>query len=370
MKTIDKIRKARAGLVLDHPFFGSLALRQEIIIDDESDTAWTDGSTIGFNSHFVDSIPIDQLKTVIAHEVLHIGLSHHARRQNRDPKKWNSSCDYAVNNLLIDSKFSFPPGALIGFPGMSAEEIYSKIPEPPENTGNDPGKMGEVRDAKGKNGNASPAEMAAAEAEAKATVAQAAQQAKAMGKLSESLKRFVDEMLAPKVDWREVLKIFVNQSSKNDYSWTPPNRRYIYKNIYLPSLRSNELGEIVVAVDTSGSVSSRELNEFSAELTAIIEETPATVTVIYCDSKIKNVESFQRDDLPIVLKPSGGGGTNFIPPFDYVSENQMIPSCLIYLTDGECNRFPDEPDYPVIWAITQKIKFSPPFGETIIIKDI
>lgn len=367
MDTIDKIRKARAGLVLDHPFFGALALRQQIQIDPDCDTAWTDGSTMGFNPDFIGGLPIDQLKSVIAHEVLHVGLAHHARRQEREHKKWNAAADYAVNGLLIDSKFSLPAGALIGFQGLTAEAIYNKIPTPPENQGNDPGKMGEVRDAPGKNGKPSPAEAAAAEAEAKATLAQAAQQARAMGKLPASIARLVEEMLQPKVDWREILKRFINQSAKNDYSWTPPNRRYVYKNIYLPSLRNQETGEIVVAVDTSGSVSSSQINEFAAELTSIVEETPSTVKVIYCDSKIKNTEVFNRDDLPIILNPSGGGGTSFVPPFEHVDESELSPACLIYLTDGECSRFPDEPNYPVLWALTQKINFDPPFGESIVI---
>lgn len=369
MDTMDKIRKARAGLVLDHPFFGSLALRQQIKIDPDCQTAWTDGLTMGFNPDFIDQLPIDQLKSIVAHEVLHVGLAHHARRQERDPKKWNAAADYTVNNLLVESRFSLPGSALIGFQGLTAEAIYNKIPTPPDNKGDDPGKMGEVRDAPGKNGKPSPAEAAAAEAEAKATLAQAAQQAKAMGRLPSSIARLVEELLQPKVDWREILKRFINQSAKNDYAWTPPNRRYIYKNIYLPSLRNQEIGEIVIAVDTSGSVSAAQINEFAAELTAIVEETPATVTVIYCDSKIKNTETFNRDDLPIVLNPQGGGGTNFIPPFEHVEESEIQPACLIYLTDGECSRFPKEPPYPVLWGLTQKINLNPPFGESIVIGD-
>jgi predicted metal-dependent peptidase len=304
---------------------------------------------------------------------MHIAAAHHARRQNREHQKWNMAGDYAINGILKNAGFNLPPGALTGYPGECSEAIYSKLPTPPPgkdgNADPDPGKCGEVRDAPGKDGKpASPAELAQAEAEAKTAIAQASQQAKAMGKLPGDLARLVGEILQPKIDWRDVLRRFVTQTAKNDYSWTPPNRRYIHQGIYLPSLKNQELGEIVVAIDTSGSVSSHQINEFSSELTAIVEETPATFTVIYCDSAIRNIETFTRDDLPITLNPVGGGGTSFIPPFEHVSENGIDPACLIYLTDGDCYYFPDnEPDYPVLWALTQKPTFDFPFGDQIII---
>ena len=139
--------------------------------------------------------------------------------------------------------------------------------------------------------------------------------------------------------------------------------------LYLPGLKSEELPPIVVAVDTSGSVRPSELAEFAAEITAILEEHPSTTCqVIYCDHKVTNVEEFTSDDLPLTLHPKGGGGTEFKPVFDWVAEHDIIPSCLIYLTDMQVSRFPDAPEYPVLWVRTDKRGIKAPFGEEVDLK--
>jgi len=112
------------------------------------------------------------------------------------------------------------------------------------------------------------------------------------------------------------------------------------------------------------------LNQFASELTAILDEYPPEVmTVIYCDTKIAGVQEFHKEDLPLKLEAKGGGGTNFQPPFEWVEEQGIEPVCFIYLTDMECNRFPEEyPEYPVMWVATQEPPSyygTPPFGEVI-----
>jgi predicted metal-dependent peptidase len=391
MNANEKMVKARTGMVLNQPFFASLALRLRLKEDESCETLWTDGHTLGFNPKFVDGLPLDQVKGIIAHEVMHLACAHHTRRGERDQKKWNVAGDYAINQILEDSKIELPEGHLIdpAFIGMASEQIYGRIPDPPPRTspgsgdpnggqgpdqnhgqgqepGNqDPGKCGEVRDAKGPQGqDLSPAEKTQEEQNWKIATAQAATQAKAMGDLPGGIARMVGEIMAPHVDWREVLRRFVDQSARNDYTWTRPNRRYLHAGLYLPALYSETLPPIVIAVDTSGSIDSEMLDRFASEMTAILQEHKTSCNVLYCDTEIAGVESFTSEDLPLKLNPQGGGGTDFRPPFAWVDKQGITPACLIYLTDMFCHRFPDPPDYPVLWAKTEDYGEAP-FGEEV-----
>lgn len=364
----EKITKARAGLVLDSPFFGSLALRQTLKDDPSCKTLWTNGRTIGYNPSFVHGLTLAEVKGALAHEVLHIAAAHHARRQNRKPEKWNVAADYAINDILTGAGFVLPKGALTGYgTNQEAESIYNYLPDPPQDQGAgdpDPGGCGEVRDATAPDGQeAGPGDLKQAEAEARVAVSQAAQAAKKCGKLPAGLERLIDTILNPQVPWREVLRRFIDQASRNDYTWTRPSTRYLASGLYLPSLYNQEIRPLAVAVDTSGSIDQETINQFAAELSAIIEETKTTATVIYCDSKVKNVETFDPASLPLTLHPIGGGGTDFRPPFAEVDKLGLEPSCLVYLTDGECYSFPDAPEYPVLWATIGNRFFTPPFGE-------
>ncbi len=233
----------------------------------------------------------------------------------------------------------------------------------------DPGKAGEVRDAPPPEGGSAagddPAEM---ENEIKIALARAAQQARAMGDLPAGLARLIDRILSPKLDWQSLLSRFINAAVRHDYAWTPPNRRYLHQGLYLPTMRSNDLPEVVVAVDTSGSVSPAELDQFAAELSAILEYGATTVHLLYCDMQVVRAETVQRQDLPLKLVPKGGGGTDFRPTFDWVAKQTVLPCCLIYLTDLECNRFPEMPTYPVLWARIGDSNIQPPFGEVVDIR--
>ena len=385
-----KLQKARAGLVFDNPFFGSLALRLKLKEDPTCETGWTDGVTLGYNPEWIDGLTLDQTKGFQAHEVMHNALLHHTREGSRNHEKWNKAADYAINPILLDAGFQLPKGHLFNpqYKGIDAEAIYAMIPDSPggggsggrgglrgpgsgdgKGKGSDPGGCGEVRKAPGKDGGKpTPADIAQQEQEQKIATAQAAQVAKKAGKLPGGLERWVDEILNPKLDWREILRRFVDQAAKNDYSWMPPNRRYVHMGLYLPSLKSNELGKILVAVDTSGSISQDNLKEFASELSGIIEEfDDVEATVIYCDTRVAGVETFKKEDLPIVLHAAGGGGTDFRPPFEYAEENGIDPKCMIYLTDLECSRYPDEPHYPTLWVYDGggDPSRTPPFGEVL-----
>ena len=367
---MDKMLKARIALILEHPFFGSLALRLTLNEDPSCQTAYTDGVVLGFNAQFTGSLTLNERVGLIAHEVMHVALCHHLRRGDRNPKVWNIAGDFAINDILLESGFVLPEGALTGMgTHRSADAIYQSLPETILKNDNLPD-FGEVRDLPGKDGkNPTSAQMNQALQEIKIRVAQAATQAKAMGKFPASLDRWMDEMTRPQVDWREVLRRFMGRVSSDDYAWTPPNRRLIHQGLYLPSMRSNGISQGVVAVDTSGSVSDQEIAQFSTEISAILEAADASLTVIYCDRAVQRVERFDRYDLPVKIHPIGGGGTDFRPPFKWVEDHGLSPGSLIYLTDLACHRFPAAPDYPVLWARMGHFGVTPPFGDVLEIKD-
>ena len=404
MNTAVKITKARTALILDHPFFGSLALRLEPVEDPTCPTAWTDGIHIGYNPAFIDPLDAATVTGILAHEVMHPALLHHTRRGSRDPRQWNRAADYAINGILIQSGFRLPPGILHDpkYDGMTAEAIYNSLQDdartdPGQGDGSgtgdgqestDPGGAGEVRDfpgepqqgdgsgkpkpgsGAGRPGHPSPSEIAAQEENWKIYGSQAAAAGKAAGNLPGNLAREIEKIVNPRLPWKELLRRFMDQTARTDYAWIPPNRRHIAGGLYLPGIRSQQTGTVIIAVDTSGSITPQQLDQFGAEITAILEETKATAAILYCDTEISGSETVTPEDLPLTLHPAGYGGTDFRPPFKYLEDHpELAPACLIYLTDLD-GPFPDyEPPLPVLWISTDpNPRTTPPFGELIIME--
>ncbi len=159
------------------------------------------------------------------------------------------------------------------------------------------------------------------------------------------------------------MRDFIAARTPSDYRWNPPNRRYIGSGLYLPSVERTGLGTIVIAVDTSGSIGGKELDQFAGEISAISDEAkPEAIHVVYCDAAVQSSQEFQPSE-PIHLEPKGGGGTDFCPVFEWIEENRIAAACLIYLTDLCCHSYPDPPDYPVLWATNSRK--TAPFGETV-----
>lgn len=358
-KAATKMTVARTQLLLDHPFFGSLSLRLRLEPNEKIPTMSVDGRVIEYSPAWVNEISPGLTRAVVAHEVMHCVLEHINRRDGREPKKWNAAVDYAANLILTDSGFDFEGTGLLDeqYRGMTAEQIYAKLPD---GEGNYPG-VGEPGGALDEclDGDSESAMVEATEW--KIATIQAASAAKAAGKLPATLNRFIDELTAPKVDWRERLRRFVTETSRDDYTWARPNRRYLAHNMYLPSLHSESMGEIVVAIDTSDSTK-KTLNAFGSEIKAIVQSVrPAKTTVIYCDARVNHVDEFlPNDELKFAMH--GGGGTDFRPPFKLLEERDIRPVCFVYLTDMY-GTFPTDPGYPVMWCATSNIEG--PFGETI-----
>jgi predicted metal-dependent peptidase len=374
-EAMTKLTQARSGLILDHGFFGMLALRLRLREMDDTmragfirrkmtPTLAVDGKSIFYDPTFILGLTMPLTRAALAHEVMHCVFEHIGRRNGRDPRKWNMAGDYVINQVLKDSGFELGDGWLIepAYKDMTSDHIYSLMPdEPPDDGSGGTGSGGALCDILDGDAN----DLDAQDIEWKVATVQAAQAAQAQGNLPASMKRFVDELTAPQVNWREQLQRFVTQISKNDYSWMRPNRRFLPQGFYLPTLYSESMGEIVVVIDTSGSIDQATLTAFGSEIKAIVQAVrPVKTWVIYCDAAVNHVDEFGPND-DIHFDMHGGGGTDFRPPFDYCEEHGIQPEALVYLTDMY-GSFPDKADFPVMWcATTDKIG---PIGDTIRIK--
>jgi predicted metal-dependent peptidase len=303
-----RIQKARTALLLDHPFFGTLLFRLKGRETSSVKTMATDGVSLFFNPEFVATLSAAELNGVLAHEVLHPGLQHHVRRGNRNPKRWNIACDYAINPLVIDAGLALPKDVLIDnrFRGMSAERIYNLIEEEEEggdgesegtaegsggdknnpNAPETPGGFGQVLDApdavdaEGKDPNDQARDWQIA-------VEQAETISKLAGKLPAGIERSLQGAEEARVDWRELLRRAWSETVPSDYSWMRPNRRHIWQGLYLPGVHREGVGEVVIFVDCSGSINARQLALFEAEVRSILEgQRPERVYVAYFDTQV------------------------------------------------------------------------------------
>ncbi len=332
------------------------------------------------------SLPFDRARTLSAHEAWHLLGLHPVRMGNRNAKLYNQACDHVANLSLLAQGFKPIEGWLCDprFKGESVESVYKTLFEenPPQDRGSKgekDGQNGAPSDESGEGegeesqGDVLPAKGDAkmAEAKAKIQVEKALAVGRMAGNMPDGSERTIKEGLAPRHNWQETLNRFFTELTARDYSFTSPNKRFAGSGLVLPSLRSRDLGRVVLAVDTSGSVSEAEVSAMVAELQACLDAYSDAglsqgLTVIYADSQVQHVETLFSGDK---ANPKGGGGTLFKPVFDYLDGNLDGAACLIYLTDGE-NGGEDlssvSPSFPVLWGvITDNKAFieSPPCGE-------
>lgn len=364
-----KLAKAKTGLILEHPFVGSIALNMPFLFDDSIPTAATNGKRVLFNPEYVAGLTDEELKFVVAHECFHPMLEHNFRRGDRNPRKWNYAADYVINQLLTDEKIGkMPKGGLLDpklyQQGQTSEGIYSILPDDPDNGGGGDGFGGAGQPLDDcEDGEGTPADQAQQQAEWRVRVAQAAQAAKMMGKMSANMQRLVDEVLNPKVDWRDVLQQFLVKCKDDNRTFARFNRRFMSQGLYLPATSGERMGPLCYAVDCSGSIDDKTISQFAAEIKVAKEDlTPERIHVLYFDSEVSHVEDYgPHDDLDI--KPHGGGGTDFAPVFTKINELGINPVAIVFLTDLCCNSFGTAPDVPVLWVTTDPGKA--PFGEVI-----
>ena len=360
--------KARARLILDQPFFGTLCLRLKAVETEEMPTGAVDGVHLFYNPKWFSKLSELERVGFLAHEVMHMVLMHHVRRQERLPQKWNVAADYAINNHLLAEGFILPKGGLVddAYLDMMSEVIYNLLPDPPkgwEDMKLDSGNCGGVLDHPQSDGTSGP--QSAIEAKLTVAINQSAEAAKAQGKLSSNMQGLVSDVATPKIDWKMVLARFLRANNKSDFSWLRPNRRFIGRGLYLPSLHTPCLEEVAVVCDTSGSRTDEELSQDLAEISSILRDlSPQAIHLIQCDTEVNSDVEYTRESLPLkTVEFNGRGGTRFAPAIEHVNENHPNVTALIYLTDLECDDFGDAPHYPVLWITTEPGEA--PYGEII-----
>jgi len=414
-----KMVTARSDLVLEHPFFAHLALRLELKEDFRCSSAWSDGRVLAYNPNYIDTLPLEKVKGVQCHEVLHLVCCHHTRRKGRDPALWNKACDLAINPVLLEAGIELPEGYFYdaSHQGKSAEAIYSHLvdreeeirggatggqeeevaapekqeadvasgqsreqPDAPgqdsgeqedmQGEGLDPGMSGEVKDAPINLDETANADDALRQEEEswRMSLADALHKGREAGELPGGLERLFGELVSPALSWREILRRFLEHAAKNDFSWVVPDRRHLHAGLYLPSLHNNELAEVAVAVDVSGSITQQAMDAFAAELSAVLEEFDTSLTVFTCDAALTTEKRLCTWDLPLDFTVTGGGGTDFRPPFERLGQQGVHPACLIYFTDLESDRFPQDPGFPVLWVTPGLEHTLPPFGEVVVME--
>lgn len=410
----DKLVAARTRLILDKPFLGALVLRLPLQIANPAwcPTTGTDARKFYYNPEYVQELRTDETQFVLAHEALHCALSHFARRQHRVKHRWDLACDYAINPILLADGLKPPPGMIMmkEYVGMNAEEIYpllddndmtetldqhlydkendpaeggrdtsdnpldnrDKQEEPPppkdsksENTPQQgEGSKGSGQqpefDEQSQGGAPPPPPLSQQEAEELSVqwqqrLAGAAQQAQQAGKLSGIMKRLVEELLQPRLPWRTLLAHYMTAVARDDYSYTRPSSRRGDPAIF-PTLKSHQINA-VVALDVSGSVNDKELQDCLSEINAIKGQVRAAVTLLACDSDI--VEGFPRrfepwEEATLPQAMPGGGSTDFRPVFTWTQQQDQQPDLLVYFTDAQ-GFFPaTPPNFPVIWLVKGK----------------
>ena len=359
-----QIGKAKAALILERPFIAALAINMPWQEDNSIPTMATNGKQFLYNSGFVMGMTLSETKFVIGHEVYHCVLQHMYRINGRDHRRFNQAGDYIINDLLVNDKCGDMPKQGLYDPelvlqgGGTTDGVYNLLPEEGENGNGHGDPLDDCQDSQG-----TEAEQAEDRAQMQVQVSQAAQAAKMCGQLSEGEARIAKLALTPKVRWQDVMQQFVASKAKVEYTYSRPKRRFMGEDIYLPSLSGLQLGEVVLAVDCSGSIGDECLGEFGREGMTLHEDAqPQNLHIVYFDSDVSHHDTFERDDT-VHIEMHGGGGTAFSPIFKFIDSNGIEPVAVIVLTDLDCSDFGDNPGYPVLWVTTLKV--DAPFGEVV-----
>ena len=422
-----KLSAARTRLILEKPFLGTLVMHLTLKSSEGEGgvrTTGTDARFFYYNPQFIQHLTLAQTQFMLAHDAMHCALAHFARRHHREIRRWDIACDHAVNLLLWDEGLKPPHGCLMNpeYHGLTAEEIYPLIPndtdeepiddhmyesadagtggqsqpdrgdssqetEPqpfqgqgkgdgegeasgqsPPQAQADSSQAGGAQQREGESVNEQASGLSETEKEAlgqlwQQRLASAAQQAAQAGKLSQTLARMVDHLLQPQLPWRMLLARYMKVSARDDYSFQRPSRRE--GEAILPSLASSMI-DVIVVLDTSGSIGEEEMREFLSEVDVLKSQLRARITLHGCDDALCAngpwvFEAWEPTQLPQDL--TGGGGTSFIPPFEWIAREQLHPDLVVYFTDGE-GEFPaQEPHCPVIWLV--KGKATTPWGQRV-----
>lgn len=407
-----RLKKAHIALMKhkETALYSGVILMGTNAVDDDVPTAYTDGRNKRYGRAFMEKLTDAQLRGLIMHENLHVALKHIGRftKEFKDePMLINVATDYAVNDVIMsmeDKGFcELPEGGLYDakFHNWSAREIYnylkSTLPPQPKISislsggGGKDGQEGQGQSQSikisidGKESTVTTTdehdfgakEMSPAEqAQLSDAIDRALREGGILaGRMGAKMPRQIGELLEPKVDWKDALREFVTSSTRgsDEFTWRKFNKRMVANDMYMPSLENESVGELVVAIDTSGSIGGVELTEFATELASICDAVePSKIRVLWWDTEVHGEQVFSDNytNIAEMLKPQGGGGTHVGCVSDYIVKNKINAEGVLVFTDGYVeNPIKWDVSAPSLWLVTQRRDFEPPMGGKVVKKE-
>jgi predicted metal-dependent peptidase len=385
----EKLITARVGLLLRASFFGNLATRLKLVNADEwCGTAATDGRNFYYNSRFIKMLRPKEVEFLFGHEVLHCVYDHFGRRGNRDPQLFNIANDFAVNADLIKHRVgekitTVPCLHDPKYDGLSSEEIYDLLYEKAEKINMSDlldklidehldGEGDADGDGEGDNeGKGRPklseADRQAIRDEIKEAMLAAAATTDGAGNIPAGVKRLIQELTEPKMNWRELLRMQLESTIKSDYTWMRASRKGWHMDAVMPGMKLDPMIDIAVALDASGSISESMLKDFLGEVQGIMDSFPAyRIHVVTFDTEAYNPAQYNSENLDDICdyEVKGGGGTDFDCVFNYLKENEIEPKRLVMFTDGyPFGSWGDENYTDTVFILHGTTTIVPPWGQ-------
>ena len=380
---------ARVGLLLKASFFGNLATRLKLVNADEwCGTAATDGRHFYYNSRFIKMLKPKEIEFLFGHEVLHCVYDHFGRRGDRDPQIWNIANDFCVNADLVKHRVgekitTVPCLYDQKYDGMSSEEVYDDlmknakkinlsdlidklIDEHLDGAGDGEGEGDKDGEGKGRP-KLSDAEKQAIRDEIKEAMLAAAATVDGAGNIPAGVKRLIQELTEPKMNWRELLRMQLESTIKSDYTWMRASRKGWHMDAVMPGRNVDPMIDIAVALDASGSISETMLKDFLSEIQGIMDSFPAyKIHVVTFDTEAYNPAQYDSDNLDSICdyEVKGGGGTDFDCVYNYLKENEIEPKRLVMFTDGyPFGSWGDENYTETVFIIHGNTSIVPPWGQ-------
>jgi predicted metal-dependent peptidase len=383
---------ARVGLLLRASFFGNLATRLKLVNADEwCPTAATDGRNFYYNTRFIKMLKPKEVEFLFGHEVLHCVYDHFGRRGDRDPQLFNIANDYCVNADLKKHRVgefitSVPCLYDPKYQDMSSEEIYDILYENAEKIdigslidkmldehldGDGDNEGSGKGDDKDGNGGGRPKYSAEEKQkirdEIKEAVLAAAAASDGAGNLPAGVKRIIQDMTAPKMNWRELIRMQLESTIKSDYTWLRSSRRGWHMDAVMPGMKLEPMIDIAISIDASGSMGEAILKDVLGEVAGIMEQFPNyRIHVVSFDTEVYNPQQFDSDNLDDITEYEvmGGGGTDFDCVFNYFKANEIEPKRHIMFTDGyPCGSWGDEQYCDTVFIMHGTTTIVPPFGQ-------
>lgn len=394
MDALEKLQAARVSLLFNQPFFAELAIRLKLVKTEMIPTAGVDGVHLFYNPKFINTLDKEECIFVVGHEVLHCAFDFFGRLGGRDKALFNMAQDYVINSILKQNGMKMPSVGLYNkkYEGWSSEDVYDDLVKnnakpqktldvhmgdglPTDKNGGSGDKPAE---GSGQSGS-QPCDCEGELEEIPETIAEewknafvaAAQSAQQAGKMPVGMDRFIDDLVEPKIDWRQFIHETIRGQIKSDYNWLKPNKRTFGFGICMPTLDVDDSIEVVVSIDMSGSISQEQARDFFSELYGVMQQfTAYKIHVVCFDTKVYNYECFTEDDDLANYEPKGGGGTDFMVFWKWLEKQPWKKDIgkVLFFTDGyPCGEWGDDTvvEAETIWLVHGNTEIEAPFGVTL-----